>query len=432
MLKYNNIVRKKVFTVLAFFIGIAVAMLVGCAHEQSAGQMSKQGLRDQLEVFSAYAKSTLGSAINEIDRLSPSKRTQMITLQFRIKALQGLNAMLEHDDAVVAFIDTWAYSVRLRMFLEEGQGANLLNGNQGIIVDAARAMESKIAEVGKQFLTDEQFRTTEQKIKEFASLKPIQSNYSNIIAYPTEEKSERFQAFNTIIGIPMAPFTAMKGVDRTATAVNRFTDTAGRFSDIVADLPELTRWQLLLLYYELEESETVSSFVASANSISENSARLADAADKLPGELKVLVDDFDSKQANLRTTLDKIQEVSAALDTAAKSITGTARAWQQAADATTGVFTEAGKLKSEPKESSQPASIQDIQQTIDKVTAAAAELRTATAQLNQLAQSDIASKAASILVWRIIQLVALILVLMLVYKIILRKLTSSTPNKSEP
>ncbi len=430
MTKYNN-ASHPAWISLVLLIIISLSAIVGCAPRQSLAtkQISKQDLRDQLDSFTDYAKTTLGSAINQVDQMAATKHASMISLQFRIKALQGLNAMLEHDDAVVAFINTWAYCVRMRMFIQEGHGANLYKENQGIMVDAITKIESKIAETGKLFLTDEQYRTTEQKIREFAAQNPIQSNYSNIIVFPTEQKGESFQALNAIISIPMAPFTAIQGVDRTATAVNRFTDTAGRFSDVVADMPELTRWQLLLLYYELEESDTISSLVTSTQKISESSARLAEAADTLPGELKTLVEDIDSKQANLRTTLDKIEDVSVSLDTAAKSIVGTAQAWEKAADATAGVFKEYGQLKSEPKDpSAKPTSIQDIQVTIDKAAAAAAELRVAAAELNQLAKSDMVSKTTWIIVWRIVQLVALIMAIRLIYKIALRKFA---PPKSE-
>ena len=124
--------------------------------------------------------------------------------------------------------------------------------------------------------------------------------------------------------------------------------------------------------------------------------------------------------------------MSVSLDTAAKSIVGTAQAWEKAADATAGVFKEYGQLKSEPKDpSAKPTSIQDIQVTIDKAAAAAAELRVAAAELNQLAKSDMVSKTTWIIIWRIVQLVALIMAIRLIYKIALRKFAPPKSEKTE-
>jgi hypothetical protein len=440
-----NAIRKKLHLALVWMLVLFAAMdLSGCLlgqNRQTANAISKEELRDRLDNFAAESKVVLDAAIREIEQASDTKKTQMISVQMRVKFLQGLNAMMNQDDAVVSFINTWAFCVRLRIYLEEGEGMQLYDKNQHLIVAAARKIEAHIEDVGKLFLLNGTFETTQKSIREFAMMNPIQANYSNLILYPTDTKSEQYSTLKSIVGIPMTPFRAIEGVDRTATAVNRFTDTANHFSDVIADLPESTRWQLLMLLYELEESEMAVSLVSSTDSLSDSAAKLAAFSDRLPERLReqtsLLLEEVDRKQANLQTTLQQAEKVSAtvqaaletvkdasaSIDVTAKSVKDTADAWGNAAKTTADVAKDIALLIPEQKESaSEPIRIQDIQQTMDKATAAATELRAATAEIKQLVSDDFVSRTTAILVWRILELVAAILAMGLIYKLIVRKI----------
>jgi methyl-accepting chemotaxis protein len=199
-----------------------------------------------------------------------------------------------------------------------------------------------------------------------------------------------------------------------------------------------------MLLYELEESEMANSLVSSTANLSESAAKLANFSDRLPEriqeQLTLLLDDVDRKQANLQETLrqaekvsgnvqaalDKVRDASISIDTTAQSVKDTADAWREAAKTTGHVAKEIMQLKPERKDSAPPTSIQDVQQTIDKVAAAAVELRTASAELKQLAESDFISKTTATLVWRAVELVAAILAMTLLYKWIARKMDKTT------
>ena len=122
----------------------------------------------------------------------------------------------------------------------------------------------------------------------------------------------------------MTPFRAIEGVDRTASAVNRFTDTAERFSDIVSELPESSRWQLQLLLYDLEETDMTKSFLASIAQFSESSSRLSKSVEELPKQLREALSQFteetDEKQENLRKTLEQAEKTTLAINNALQQL----------------------------------------------------------------------------------------------------------------
>jgi hypothetical protein len=412
---------------------------LGKGQAPMAGRISKEELRDHLNGFGDAFKASLDVLAEEIKQRASSKSIQMQLLQMRSRTVYGLNAMLQEEDAIVAFLDTWALCIRFRIFLEEGEGSRLFGEDQILAIDAAKSIEGRIEEIGRLFLSDELYQTTRRDLEEIGRANPIKSNYSNIIQYATKMQKNGQQPLLSIVAIPMEPFRAIGGVDRTASAISRFTDTANRFSDILTELPESSRWQLLMFLYELEETEMAKSLVSSTAKLSDSSERLAQSSEQLPQqirkELSTLLDEIDGKQANLQTTLtqaqktvegvqvavDKVKDASVALDQTAQAITETADAWKEAAQATGEVVKEAEKFR--PAEGSPPSTfnIKDYQQTAQSITEAAKELRAATAEMRALADLKWVSNITGILVWRIAEVMGILLGGLLMYRILVNK-----------
>ncbi|MHC4582098.1 MAG: hypothetical protein ACYS14_11635, partial [Planctomycetota bacterium] len=340
---------------------LAVSLLIanGCGSKQirtlgggvtpSNGQISKQDLRDRLDKFAEYFKAKFRQMSTNLNERVPSKRTEKTTLQMRARMTEALNTMLDQDDPIIAFIETWALCTRLRMYLEEGEGSTLYGEGQEIALNDAKLLETEIERTGRIFLKDDVLQAAKKNIVEFANANPIKGTFSGITVFATEAKKDQPNPFMSIAKIPMTPFRAIEGVDRTASAVHRFTDSTERFSDIVSELPESSRWQLQLLLYDLEETDMTKSFLASLAQFSESSQRLSKSVDELPQQLRQetsrFVQEVDSKQANLQKTLEqtekttvaitgaleKLQTASVSVDTAAKDAAETAKAWQSAA-----------------------------------------------------------------------------------------------------
>lgn len=444
---------------LSLLIAMTLVILMlfagGCAQQQartlggsaapSKGRVSKEQLRQTLDKFGELSITRSKEITTELYTLSPTARMQKTTLLGGARIVHALHSMLDQEDPIVSLVDTWSLCVRLTHYFETGEGSMLFGNHQDTAIKSAKQIELEIEQISKKFLSEAVFRDTREYIHTFARANPIQGTFSNMVVYATEIEEGETDYLTSVINIPMAPFKAMEGVDRTATAIHKFTDTAGDFSDVVEAFPESARWQLLLLLYDLEETEMAKSFLASLSEFSQSSARIANSTEKLPEQLRkqlsILVEEIDTKQASLQMTLDKAEKTAATVERSlakadevadsfgrtADSVNEAATAWDKAAEATNLALKELSRMKPARKDPNSTASfnINDYRDTAQTVTVAANELRTLMAEVREFAKSDeLATCVFAVhglfdhVAWRVALLFLLVFVLALVYRIV--------------
>jgi len=418
---------------------------LGGKQTPKAGQISQEELRKALDNFEEYAASVVKEVADEIDELEPGVRTQKTNLLQRARLRQGFSTMVEQKDPIIALIETWGLCVRYRKYLEVGEGSKLYGKYQDKAVAGAGRIEERIEEIGREFLKEDVFLETRTQVQNFARQHPITGTYSDIIVFATESKPGQPSAFEDVLSIPMSPFTAIKGVDRTATEISQARVSLDHISDIVKNLPESARWQLLLLLLEMEEVESVKTVLASMTKLSDSSVRLTDSAEKLPEQLRqqfsILLEDIDEKQENLQTTLEKAEKTSASFEQAmvqadkvavslqstVKDVNQAATAWEKAANATGEALAEINTMRTPRKDPAPktPFNIKDYRDTAEAMNTTVSELRNLIAEVREftgsddLAKSSIAAKQwVNYLTWRIVLLVLMIFVLALVHRIV--------------
>jgi len=420
---------------------------IGSGMTPKTGQISKQELREQLDKFREFYKAALRQVSNELNERVPNTRTEKTTLQMKARMVQGINAMLDNDDPIVAFIETWALCTRFRMYLEEGEGSSLFGDAHGIALNASKRLEVEIQRMGVIFLKEDVFEAARKNVTEFAHNNPIRGTFSNVIVYATEVQKGQPNPFLSVLKIPMTPFRAIEGVDRTASAIHQFSDTAERFSDIVAEMPESSRWQLQLLLFDLEEANMTKSFLNSLAQVSESSASLEQSVQKLPEQLREqltkFVEDIDNKQAGLQqtlqqaektslavnNTLEKLDKTAGSIDVVVKNITETVQAWETAAKTTGEVVQEFNKNKPSQEEASS-FNITDYRDTAQQTSQAANDIKALLAEMDDLLESGRYSSMMNDLLLRAAGLVVLIFVLAVLYRIISVRITAAKGAKA--
>ena len=421
---------------------------IGSGVTPKAGQISKQELRERLDKFREFYKSTLRQVANDLNERVPSTRTEKTTLQMKARMVQGINAMLDNDDSIVAFIETWALCTRFRMYLEEGEGSSLFGDAHQIALTGSKRLEIEIQGIGVAFLKSDVFEAAGKNVIEFAHNNPIQGTFSNVIVYATEAQKDQTNPFVSVLKIPMTPFRAIEGVDRTASAINHFSDTAEHFSDIVADMPESTRWQLQLLMFDLEEANMTKSFLNSLAQVSESSASLEQSVQKLPEQLREqltqFVEDVDKRQAALQQTLqqaektslavsdtlEKLDKTAGSIDVVVKDVNETIQAWNTAAKTTGEIVQEFNKIKPSPQKEALPFKITDYRDTAQQTSQAANDIKALLAEVDDLLESRRYSSMLNHLLLRAAGLVVLIFVLAVLYRIISVRLTAAKGGKA--
>jgi hypothetical protein len=411
-----------------------------------------------LDNFEELARSVIRSAADELDRLQPDFRTQRTTLLQRTRVSQAFHTMLEQEDPIVACLEVWGFSVRFLNYFEEGEGSRLYGEHQHVAVAAARQMEEAIEQIAKMFLQGDVFEETRRQIDSFAGQNPMTGTFSNVVVFATKSEPGQPSPFTSVVSIPMAPFTALKGVDRTAGAIYSVGNSMERISDIVEELPESTRWQLLLLLMEMGETEVIQTVLTSMSTFSGSSAKFAEVAETFPEDLReqlsLLIAEIDAKQARLQTTLDKAEKTAVATEKAistagetaetaqqtAETITEMATEWESAAVATEALMESLHQWRREEPESatSSPTTVTDYTNAAQEIAVAAEELQALVADTRGLLESEtLAAQVEDVddrvvaaidrtaaeandltdhITWRLMQLAALVFVLALAYR----------------
>jgi hypothetical protein len=449
----NNIIATGVLQ--AVVLAILPLLICSCGQGQAGllrpdgsartGQPSKEEFREALNNFEEFAAAAIAQSASQLDQLQPDFKTKKMSMVQRTQLRYAYHTMLKKENPIEAFIETWALSVRVTNYLKEGEGSNLFGKHQDIAIAAFEKIDTEIERIGGRFLKKDTFTKTQKKINDFAHANPITGIFSNTILYVTEVESGKPGLFDDVVGIPMAPFKAIGGVDRTASAIYGLRDSAHRVSDVIEELPESARWQLLLLLMEMKETELVKSILTSMSRFSDSSVRFAETAEKLPEQLReqtsILIEEIDSRQNNLQTTLDKAEktaatversiakadEVSDSFGRTANSVKEAATAWDKAAKATNLAIKEFGGMKPVRKDPNSKSSfnINDYQDTAEAVTMTANELRTLLTEIREFIKSDdlptytlTGKKLTNYLIVRLALLFVFVFVLALVYRIV--------------
>ena len=135
--------------------------------------------------------------------------------------------------SLAAFLDTWTFAVQLQNFFEVGEGRELLGTSQHYAIDSARESVADITRIGGLFLPPDQLAEAEARVVEFASANSMGVAYSRRVMLPSTAPESDTMGLNWILEKPLAPFTPLKGLDETATAVREFAAVADMFSRTV-------------------------------------------------------------------------------------------------------------------------------------------------------------------------------------------------------
>lgn len=434
--------------------GVCVlGMLCGCAEgpgrmfgrgaAPEAGLISKEKLRDELDNFQEFFRNNNSQAFLEIEQRQPTVKTNRTVLLLRTRGNQAFHTMMEHEDPIIAFIETWGICVRTTQYFEGGHGSRFFGEYQHFIVEAVKGNEAEIERIGRLLLDDEMFAETRRNIHAFTARNPIKDTYSNGVVYATQVRPGEPNPYVDVVTLPLAPFEALRGVDRTALAIDKFSNTAARFADVVEGFPETSKWQMQLLLYDLEETEMAKSFLASVSQLSESSARLAETTENLPEEIRQqlsgLVEEVDAKQANIQTTLQQAEKTGETFSRTAEEVNQAAQQWDAAAKSTVLALEEFAKLKPPKKKTVKPAKPFDILEYRDTIEAAAKttnELRELAIEIRTLVEADVidatlgqttkqARGLTNYVFWRAALLAVLVFALALAYRIVINRVTGT-------
>ncbi len=426
---------------------------IGRSQTPTKGQISKEELRNELDKFEYSFISRMRQTIDSINAASGTRRSKRSSTRMQTKIVESLHAMTASDDAVTAFFDTWGLVVRLRLYFEKGAGQSAHGDQQSQVIAFINTAEENIDRIGQLFLKPKQFEELKKSIYRFAQQYPIERDYASLVVYATQQEESEAGVLMQTLRIPMAPIRALEGVDNTANAISKVSDSIGRFTDIAEQMPESTRWQMSILVDDFEESEMTQSFLESLNDFSQSSTQLVEVLDTMPEqmrtELLTVLEESDQSQQQLQTTMqnaieasDYVEKMLAQLNTTSQTLTITAQqasdagvAWKNASDSIQELI---GMFKSDkPKDPNAPPGfgMRDFDTLLLNAGQTADKVGNAVAQIQQTVDAAEMQKQLRLLIdhiiWRLFELVLAVLVLVWGSRFIIKKLQTAKAKKNQ-
>ena len=440
---YNRQPAKFIYTLILPILILTITF-IGCSTTQKAVKQPKRGLlndkypakdelRKMLDTYEEEFNDLIKGAAYEIDSESDSPRINRITLLWRTRLITANSNLINQEEPLAALVDAWSLAVRQNIYLKDGKGSTIFAEFQPKAIATADLIEKTIVNIALNAMPPSVFEETQKSIITFAKENNIEGTFNKVLLYPTQEiLSKDKSTFMTALELPLTPFRALEGVDRGAEGIQKLSVTADRFSDIVDQLPESTRWQLLLLLHDLEETNVAQNLLTNLNEFTKNSKSIAQTAENLPQELRneltLMINELDEKHEKLNSTISEIKNTMALTNTAitnfdntCNSLTTTSNAikettdsWKAASESTNQMLNTFSELKTSPSsKDTKPFNINDYRDTANAINQASQNLTQLTRQLDNLSANS--TKIINTITTRAIILIASILIMLLAY-----------------
>lgn len=419
-----------------------------------APRTSQEELREDLQTYSDFLETSIRRATEELSSRSNDTRTKRLCLMWQMEVIPKAHSAMDQSNPLASLLDLWTLTLRMRLYLETGDGRQIFGANQAVAVATARECEDRIVSIADAYMDDKQLADAREKVAQLAAKLPMRGQFATPAVHIVEQAGQGDQVLTSILNIPLVPFRALEGVDRTAESIRGFTVVAGRMTGVIQGLAADMRLNLQLLLLETEELQTVQSVSLSLEEFAQSSKRFVEVTQKLPEDLRIqltsAIDDVNHKTSELQATL---REARSTADQVEKTAHSTAAAGDSLAEAAKSIEdmvasfrkpAEPAKRPAPPTttaEAGKPFDPDDYTRMADAFGASAVELRHLSdeirgltgdpalerrlADIEKRTQDVIASgqvvgkEVADHMAWRGVELILLVFVLAAVYRLVL-------------
>ena len=431
---------------IASAVGGCTAALpaVDFGFSSSRPRITDEELRIEVQEASSRFAAAITRTADTIESESGSPVVQRRALLWKVRITPLVQRAALSPRSAEGLLELMALSAAQYDYLTDGSGAELFGAQQDLAQQAAREVQSDLAGLPGQLLEDHEARALGDEVARFARRHPIGGEF--VIATPQSMRADlqKFSSFQRILKLPLTPFRALEGVESGAGSIREFNATARQFNELLAGLPQQTRWQLQLLLYDLETRGMVQRGVSSIEQMASSSERFSVAVEQMPEsarrELSTFLEESSRSQTELRSTLAALEAAMARTDPLLDSFARVAGSVGQAGDSWGQVVREVNEIRAASSgatavaSSELPFDIGAYERTAREIRDAAAEIRGAAAEIRgalvELPARSAWAELVDRLFWRCAALLCIAFALWLAYRIVVRRLASPDPPRS--
>ncbi len=288
--------------------GLGVQAAKDMGHSMSAPvAIRPDELRSNLRELEYYFTSTIEAAVDELNAQSQNVQSRKSALRFQMHVIPTCRTLLNQEDVRRALIDVWVLTTRMVFYFEDDSGAEYYGQSQTVLLEASKKVLEKTRLLAEKFLPEKCYMKCDESVRNYARANPIECKYSGLMVHATETGDGHKSLLDVIIDIPLAPFTMGKGIDEKidqgVSAIRDFTGVADRFATDVKYLPESTRWQMLMLLYDLQKEFDLPALQGRLDNVSNSANNLASSIGIVSKTTHDLVDHIAWRLAQLATLI---------------------------------------------------------------------------------------------------------------------------------
>jgi len=318
---------------------LLLSLAGGCQHGQTAlpqeGTSSTTGSRshdrislDQLQqemiAYTSWHNSRVKAVATMAEEAAPNVDARYEALRLKAQIIQTQRNLLLSRDPRDAFTDSWVYAVQRRNYLLAGGRDDTFMPWHDKIALMSDDLEAELKRIGGLFMTPQELAEAETGVETYAKEHPTLGIFEAPDSIPsTDAKKGKSKGLETIINAPLAPFSALHGVDTGAAAVAQIANATDRLTALAADMPEQIRWQAEIFDYNLMNRDPLKTTFGDLHRLSESIDRISRTAESLPADVRKEVEDvfneLDSSSQNLQETLRQAKATADALTATADS-----------------------------------------------------------------------------------------------------------------
>jgi hypothetical protein len=311
------------------WLGLSPTYQTGITEDELASELDAYGQRFAIGVT---------AAADAVSAAATERETRRRSLLWKMRMVPAVGIASSEKDAQAEYVALLTLAIAQRKYLTEGEGAALFGAQQPIAVAEAKRLEEDCLGLGLRFLTESAREGVRWQVEDLTWRYPLRNVFLAETTARGYAAEQTVGTFDWVFAIPLSPFRALEGVDTGAQAIREFNGTARDFSDKVARLPELVRWESELLLYNAEDRDTVAGSLAALETVAASAERLSLAAERLPADLRSEIEatmrEIEARQEGLQKTLAEARaglvDLGASLEKASALSEGLARLAEQA------------------------------------------------------------------------------------------------------
>jgi hypothetical protein len=274
----------------------AQALALACACASPLPHLSLPGTRgptiseEELrgKVIEAASRFTIAvaSTADTIAQQSPDRAVRRRAVLWKVRITPLIQKASLAPAPAEGLLELLLLATAQRQYLTEGSGNLLFEEQQALAQARASELEAEISEVSRALLDDRQAASLHEQVDQLARRYPIRGEFMVETAQGSLSELDRSDALQWVLRVPLAPLRALEGVESGALAIRELNATARQFNELLAGLPQQSRWQLELLLYDFEDRESTLRALASLETVASSAERFSIAAERLPQAMR--------------------------------------------------------------------------------------------------------------------------------------------------